>query len=172
MVDKHVKDSKTGSKHYLPQRRHTGTWLGAPLWSRHPALEWPGPEQKSELWLRPPQELEDRQMEKVCLPNYWNICAECVLAFCTWTWGHEWDVSHANVVVVRAVWDVKRKPAVLAPALHSDLDACGLLPPKVISPSGHVVVHPGQCLQMRQTDRPPPLQQSPSPRQQNTHWTN
>ncbi len=64
MVDKHVKDSKTGSKHYLPQRRHTGTWLGAPLWPRHPALEWPGPEQKPELRLQPPQELEDRQMEK------------------------------------------------------------------------------------------------------------
>lgn len=30
-------------------------------------------------------------------------------------------------------------------------------PPDVISPSGHVVVHPGQCLQMRQTERRSPV---------------
>lgn len=50
--------------------------------------------------------------------------------------------------------------------LHSDLGTCGLHPspsppspppPDVISPSGHAVVHPGQCFQMRQTERRSPV---------------
>lgn len=40
------------------------------------------------------------------------------------------------------------------PVLHTDLG--GLPSPNVISPSGHTVVRPGQCFQMRQTDPPPP----------------
>lgn len=42
------------------------------------------------------------------------------------------------------------------PVLHTDLGACGLPSPNVISPSGHAFVRPGQCFQMRQTDPHPP----------------
>lgn len=107
-------------------------------------------------------------LEAICLLNYWNICVQnglllnnCIPLALKHVGMNEFSLSNGMFGHSNLRWRFFFCPRFAH--RFGSMQPPTPISPHVIPPSGHAVVHPGQFLQMRQTESPPHCSSLPFP---------